>query len=180
MKNWRPSKVLRCIRRTTQTTQHHRHRLELPCLLGLNRNPFPLLAQSGLFRDGPLPYSNFTSPPHDAQLWSPPSRPSPGPDPSTSLSEGHGSKPILDGKRIGYLGCSCSRQVPLPPLQKKENPQTVLTVSIALANAMPSTTSPSSEALGFSAHLLGPERDAAVLGALDNPRYQETKLPLRC
>jgi len=48
---------------------------------------------------------------------------------------------------------------------KKENPQAVLTVSITLAN----TTSPS-EAPGFSAHLLGPEQDAAALIALDNPR----------
>jgi len=60
-------------------------------------------------------------------------------------------------------------------LCKKENPQTVLTVSIMLANATPSTTSPSSEAPGFSTHLLGPEWDAAVLRALDNPRYQETQ-----
>jgi len=58
---------------------------------------------------------------------------------------------------------------------KKENPQTVLTVSITLANATPSTTTPSSEAPGFSAHLLGPEWDAVVLIALDNPRYQETQ-----
>jgi len=58
---------------------------------------------------------------------------------------------------------------------KKENPQTVLTVNITLANATPSTISPSSEAPGFSAHLLGPEWDTAVLIALDNPRYQETQ-----
>ena len=58
---------------------------------------------------------------------------------------------------------------------KKENPQAVLTESITLANATPSTTSLSSEAPGFSAHLLGPEWDAAVLIALDNPRYQETQ-----
>jgi len=52
---------------------------------------------------------------------------------------------------------------------KKENPQAVLTESITLANATPSTTSPS-EAPGFSAHLLGPEQDAAALITLDNPR----------
>jgi len=53
---------------------------------------------------------------------------------------------------------------------KKENPQTLLTVSVTLADATPSTTSPSSEAPGFSAHLLGPEWDAVVLIALDNPQ----------
>jgi len=58
---------------------------------------------------------------------------------------------------------------------KKENPQAVLTVSITLASATPSTTSLSSEAPGFSAHLLGPEWGSAVFIALDNPRYQETQ-----
>jgi len=60
-------------------------------------------------------------------------------------------------------------------LCKKKIPQAVLRVSITMASATPSTTSLSSEAPGFSAHLLGPEWGTAVLIALDNPRYQETQ-----